>query len=61
MTESDTKKDGDAEEEPEDKMFRVMISDPEPKAVKMSRKKCVFVTITPEENTEAASAQTKMA
>ena len=57
MTESDTKKDGDAaDEEPEDKMFRVIISDPEPKAVKMSRKKCVFVTITPEENADAASA-----
>jgi len=57
MTESDTKKDGDAaDEEPEDKMFRVLISDPEPKAVKMSRKKCVFITITPEENADAASA-----
>lgn len=42
-------KNGAVDEEPEDKMFRVLISDPEPKAVKMSRKNCVFVTITHEE------------
>ena len=42
-------------------MFRVMLSEPEPKAVKMSRKKCVFVTITPENDQDGNNASNKMA
>jgi len=52
--------DGEEDEEKEDVMFRVIIENPDPKIVKLSRKNVAFVTINQNEEGAAQDEHTKL-